>query len=71
MIENILSPTHLLLILAVALIVLGPKRLPEAGRGLGAAIRGFKESLSLSAPERREEQPAIQPSREHDHTPGA
>jgi sec-independent protein translocase protein TatA len=69
MIQGLLSPTHLLLILAVALVVLGPKRLPEAGRGLGSAIRGFKESLS--APERREEQPAIQPSREHDHTPGA
>jgi sec-independent protein translocase protein TatA len=69
MIENILSPTHLLLILAVALIVLGPKRLPEAGRGLGSAMRGFKESLS--APEPREEQPTIQPSREHDHAPGA
>ena len=69
MIENILNPTHLLVILAVALIVLGPKRLPEAGRGLGSAIRGFKESLS--APERREEQPSIQPSREPDHTPGA
>ena len=69
MIQNILSPTHLLLILAVAVIVLGPKRLPEAGRGLGSAIRGFKESLS--APERHEEQPSIQPSREHDHTPGA
>jgi sec-independent protein translocase protein TatA len=69
MIQNILSPTHLLLILAVALIVLGPKRLPEAGRGLGSAIRGFKESLS--APDRHEEQPANQPSCEHDHTPGA
>ena len=69
MIENILSPTHLLLILAVALIVLGPKRLPEAGRGLGSAIRGFKESLS--APERSEEQPAIRPSGQHDQTPGA
>ena len=69
MIENILSPTHLLLILAVALIVLGPKRLPEAGRGLGSAIRGFKDSLST--PERHEEQPAIQPSHEPDQTPGA
>jgi sec-independent protein translocase protein TatA len=68
MIQNLLSPTHLLLILAVALIVLGPKRLPEAGRGLGSAIRGFKESLSAS--ERREETPSTQPSREHDHTPG-
>ena len=69
MIDGILSPSHLLLILVVALIVLGPKRLPEAGRGLGSAIRGFKDSLS--APEPREEQPTIQPSREHDHTPGA
>jgi sec-independent protein translocase protein TatA len=69
MIESILSPTHLLLILVVALIVLGPKRLPEAGRGLGSAIRGFRGSLSTA--ECREKQPAIQPSREPDHTPGA
>jgi sec-independent protein translocase protein TatA len=67
MIENILSPTHLLLILVVALIVLGPKRLPDAGRGLGSAIRGFKENLS--APDRREDQSAVQPSREPDSTP--
>lgn len=46
MIGNILSPTHLLLVLAVALVVLGPQRLPEVGRGLGAAIRDFKGSLS-------------------------
>ena len=38
MIENILSPTHLLLVLAVALIVLGPKRMPEAGRGPGGEL---------------------------------
>jgi sec-independent protein translocase protein TatA len=69
MIQNILSPSHLLLILAVALIVLGPKRLPEAGRGLGSAIRGFKDSLST--PDRSEEQSAIQPPREDDPTPGA
>ena len=57
MIENILSPTHLLLILVVALLVLGPKRLPEAGRGIGSAIRGFKEALSMT--ESRPEPPAI------------
>jgi sec-independent protein translocase protein TatA len=56
MIENIFTPTHLLLLVAVALLVLGPKKLPEAGRGLGSAIRGFKESLS--PPERGEEPPA-------------
>ena len=66
MIENILSPTHLLLIVAVALIVLGPKRLPDAGKGLGSAIRNFKESLSTS--EMRGQQPAVESSHEHDHT---
>jgi sec-independent protein translocase protein TatA len=69
MIENILSPTHLLLILAVALIVLGPKRLPEAGRGLGSAIRGFKDSLSTT--ERSGEQGSIQTSDEPDRAPRA
>jgi sec-independent protein translocase protein TatA len=68
MIGNILSPTHLLLVLAVALIVLGPKRLPEAGRGLGSAIRGFRESLSTDRPE---DDPAIQTSNETDETPRA
>jgi sec-independent protein translocase protein TatA len=65
MITNFLSPMHLLLVVAVALIVLGPKRLPDAGKALGSAIRGFKESLSTS--EMRGEQPAIESSHEHDH----
>jgi sec-independent protein translocase protein TatA len=60
MIENLLNPTHLLILLAAALIVLGPKRLPEAGRGLGSAIRGFKESLSTA--ERPDEEPALETS---------
>jgi sec-independent protein translocase protein TatA len=67
MIGNILSPTHLLLVLAVALIVLGPKRLPEAGRGLGSAIRGFKESLSTEQPS--EDHVAIETSNEPEETP--
>jgi sec-independent protein translocase protein TatA len=46
--EGLFSPTHLIIILIILLIVLGPKRLPEAGRGLGEAIRGFKESISSS-----------------------
>ena len=36
---------HWVVILAIALIVFGPKRLPELGRGLGQAIRGFKAGL--------------------------
>jgi sec-independent protein translocase protein TatA len=42
------NPTHILFVLIVAVLVLGPKRLPEVGRSLGAGIRGFKDSLSGS-----------------------
>jgi sec-independent protein translocase protein TatA len=46
MIGDILQPTHLLFILVVALLVLGPKRLPEAGRALGKGIRDFRSAIS-------------------------
>lgn len=45
MFEGLLQPMHLLVILAIAAIVFGPKRLPELGKGLGEAIRGFKSTL--------------------------
>ena len=37
---------ELIVILAIALIVLGPKKLPEAGRALGKGMREFKDSIS-------------------------
>ena len=46
MLTDILQPTHLLIVLAVALVVLGPKRLPGAGRALGQGLREFKDSIS-------------------------
>ncbi len=45
MFEGLLQPMHLLLILGIALVVFGPKRLPELGRGLGEGIRSFRESF--------------------------
>ena len=45
MIGDILQPTHLLFVLVVALLVLGPKRLPEAGRALGRGLRDFKMAI--------------------------
>ena len=39
-----LGPTELLVILAVALLVLGPKRLPDVAAGLGKAIREFRRA---------------------------
>ncbi len=40
------GPMELLLVLAIALIVLGPKRLPEAGRAVGRGLREVKDSVS-------------------------
>jgi sec-independent protein translocase protein TatA len=39
-----IGPTELIIVLAIALLVLGPKRLPEAGRAVGKGMREFKES---------------------------
>ena len=41
-----LGPGELLLILAIALVVLGPKKLPEVGRSLGKGMREFKDTVS-------------------------
>ena len=51
MIEGLLQPQHLLIILAVALFVFGPKKLPELGQGLGKGIRSFKESMKAATEE--------------------
>ena len=40
------GPMELIVILAIALIVLGPKKLPEVGRSIGKGMREFRESLS-------------------------
>jgi sec-independent protein translocase protein TatA len=45
MIGDIIQPTHLLFVLVVALLVLGPKRLPEVGRSLGRGIRDFRQGM--------------------------
>jgi sec-independent protein translocase protein TatA len=43
------SPTHLIFIAIVALVVLGPKRLPDLARSLGNGIREFRQSLDMGA----------------------
>jgi sec-independent protein translocase protein TatA len=43
--DAILQPTHLIIILTVVLLVLGPKRLPGAGRALGQGLREFRASI--------------------------
>ncbi len=46
MFEGLLQPMHLIVILLVAMLVFGPKRLPELGKGLGEGIRGFKKAIA-------------------------
>jgi sec-independent protein translocase protein TatA len=41
-----IGPMELAIVLIIALVVLGPKRLPEVGRSLGRGMREFKESIS-------------------------
>jgi sec-independent protein translocase protein TatA len=43
------SPVHLLFVAVVALVVLGPKRLPALARALGQGIREFRQSLDVGA----------------------
>ena len=46
MLDNLFQPMHLLVILFIALLVFGPKKLPELGKGLGEGISSFKESMN-------------------------
>jgi sec-independent protein translocase protein TatA len=45
MLEGIFQPTHLLVIFFIALLVFGPKKLPELGKGIGDGIRALKQGV--------------------------
>jgi sec-independent protein translocase protein TatA len=45
MFEGLFQPMHLMIIAGLALLILGPKKLPELGKGLGESIRGFKAAM--------------------------
>jgi sec-independent protein translocase protein TatA len=46
MFEGLFQPMHLMVIAGIALLVFGPKKLPELGKGLGESIRGFKTAMA-------------------------
>ena len=46
MTTGLLTPTHVAILLIVVLLILGPKRLPQAGRALGQSLREFKHGIS-------------------------
>ena len=45
MFEGLFQPMHLLVIAGLALLIFGPKKLPELGKGLGDGLRGFKSAM--------------------------
>lgn len=45
MFEGLFQPMHLIIILVIALIIFGPRKLPELGAGLGKSIREFKKAM--------------------------
>jgi sec-independent protein translocase protein TatA len=45
MLEGLFQPMHLLVIFFIALLVFGPKKLPELGKGIGEGIRSLKEGM--------------------------
>jgi sec-independent protein translocase protein TatA len=49
MLEGLFQPMHLLVIFFIALLVFGPKKLPELGKGLGEGIRALKEGMKDNA----------------------
>jgi sec-independent protein translocase protein TatA len=54
MFEGLFQPMHLLVLLFICLLIFGPKKLADLGKGLGEGIRGFKEAIK--------DEPAAAPS---------
>ena len=50
MFEGLFAPQHLLVILIIALLVFGPKRLGEIGKGLGEGVRAFRKGFADEKP---------------------
>lgn len=63
MFDGLFQPTHLLVILVIALFVFGPKKLPELGQGLGKGIRSFRDSMRAATTDETEKvEPTAKPA---------
>lgn len=57
MFEGLFQPMHMLVVFGLALLVFGPKKLPELGKGLGESIRGFKSAMAAKEEIKAESHP--------------
>jgi len=55
------SPLHWLVVIAIVLLLFGPKKLPELAKSVGEGLREFKKSLSASSTEEKPAAPAAAP----------
>jgi sec-independent protein translocase protein TatA len=58
MFEGLFQPTHLIFIFVIALLVFGPKKLPELGKGLGEGIRALKDGMKDNPPAQASTEPS-------------
>jgi sec-independent protein translocase protein TatA len=56
------NPVHIVILLGIALLLFGGKRLPEIGRSLGSGMREFKDAISGNSHEEPEPQPELPPA---------
>jgi sec-independent protein translocase protein TatA len=65
MFEGLFQPMHMIVVFGIALLIFGPKKLPELGKGLGESIRGFKSAMSakeeIKVEVKNEPKPAVGP----------
>ncbi len=59
--SELLTPTHLIVVLVVALLIFGPRKLPELGKGLGEGMRGFKDAIKGTPDPAKQDAPAPKP----------
>jgi sec-independent protein translocase protein TatA len=56
------TPWHIILLLLIALLLFGGKRLPEIGKALGSGMREFKDAVTGHSPDATDEQPELPPA---------
>ena len=64
MLGDLFQPMHLLVIAGIALLIFGPRKLPELGKGLGEGLRGFKEGIKGMSDTKTENPPPVVPKTE-------